>query len=60
MIITMNNYFRKYINVPKKIDKEIKNQSSNTMYRVKKRKKSYFFTKIFKTQIFLSKLIVIN
>lgn len=39
MIITMNNYFRKYINVPKKIDKEIKNQSSNTMYRVKKRKK---------------------
>lgn len=56
----MNNYFRKYINVPKKIDKEIKNQSSNTMYRVKKEKKSYFFIKIFKTQIFLSKLIVIN
>lgn len=43
-----NNYFRK-----KKIDKEIKDQSSNTNVQSKKEKKTIL--EKFKTQIFLSK-----
>lgn len=43
-----NNYFRK-----KKIDKEIKDQSSNTNVQSKKEKKTTL--EKFKTQIFLSK-----